>query len=65
MIADLLTTLDRVNYLMRNGFHVPTFLVKRITGHLEAQSDYERGYYMVMDSLQDEVDYLEELENER
>ena len=65
MIADLLTTLDRVNYLVRNGFQVPDFLVKRISGHLEAQTDFERGQYIIMDRLQDEIDYLERLENGR
>ena len=57
MISDALNTISRVEYLIRNGFNVPDFLTKRIGGLI----DPENGISLVIDSYQDEMDYLDKL----
>ena len=59
MIADVQNTISRVEYLLRNGFKVPAFLTKRVDGYLLPD-----GLSVIIDSHQDELDYLEELLND-
>jgi hypothetical protein len=57
MISTAQNTISRVEYLLRNGFNVPDFLTKRIGGLI----DSENGISIVIDSYQDEIDYLDKL----
>jgi hypothetical protein len=57
MISTAQNTISRVEYLLRNGFNVPDFLTKRIGGLL----DPENGVSLVIDSYQDEIDYMDKL----
>jgi hypothetical protein len=61
MISTAQNTISRVEYLMRNGFHVPTFLAKRIGGLIDP--DPEKGLSIVIDSYHDELDYMDRLLN--
>jgi len=64
VISILLSTIERAEYLLRNGFIVPDFLVKRVDGLNLSLTDYDRGQSLVIDSLQDEMDYMEKLIND-
>jgi hypothetical protein len=58
-------TFSRLDYLLRNGFPVPAFIRKRNDGISKLSDDYDVALSVIVDSYQDEIDYLERMENER
>lgn len=55
------TTFDRIEYLLRNGFPVPGFIRKRNDGIALLVDDRDKALSVIVDSYQDEIDYMDGL----
>jgi len=57
-------TFSRLDYLLRNGFPVPGFIRKRNDGIALLVDDRDKALSVIVDSYQDEIDYLDNLLDE-